>query len=257
MIKQWIVTGDTHGNMSRFAKLTGTPDLGVIILGDAGCNYYRNKKDSRTKQQLEDTGCLYYLVRGNHEERPENIPNIISIYDENVQNEVFVEPGFSHIRYLKDGKIYTFNNHRTLVIGGAYSVDKEYRLAMGYAWFPQEQLTRAEMQAISDKVRGQKFDFVFSHTCPLSWEPTDLFLRGIDQSKVDKSMETWLDTLKEEIDYDVWLFGHYHADRIERQGVEMFFTEMEDLEATWNRWQDVSPSLGWWYDRSPHYDDPR
>lgn len=257
MIQQWIVTGDTHGDMSRFTKLTGSPDLGVIILGDAGCNYYKGKRDNRIKQQLEDTGCYYYLVRGNHEDRPENVEGMTTMFDEDVQNEVFVEPAFPHIRYLKDGEVYTFNNHRTLVIGGAYSVDKEYRLVMGYAWFPQEQLTTAEMQAISDKVRGQKFDFVFSHTCPLSWEPTDLFLRGIDQSKVDKSMETWLDTLKEEIDYRVWLFGHYHADRIERQGVEMFFTEMEDLENTWNRWQDVSPSLGWWYDRSPHYDDPR
>ena len=256
MINTWIITGDTHGDMSRFSRLSvEDPNAtAVIILGDAGCNYYKNKKDDRTKQALLDTNMTFYLVRGNHEDRPENITGMISVYDEEVQGEVFMEEAFPAIKYLKDGGIYVINGHKTLVIGGAYSVDKWYRLGMGYQWFPQEQLTTDEMAMIETNIKGQHFDFVLSHTCPISWEPVDLFLRGIDQSSVDKSMEQWLDNLKDKIDWTVWLFGHYHADRLERPGVEMFYREIEDMDNVWDRWTS-GKELDWWLDKSPNFDE--
>lgn len=257
MITAWTITGDTHGDMSRFTQLTddNPSEVGVIILGDAGCNYYKNKKDDRTKQFLEDTGYSYFLVRGNHEERPENIEGIITVYNEDVQGEVFWEEKYPHIFYLKDGGIYSFGGYKTLVIGGAYSVDKYYRQSMGYAWFSEEQLTTDEMEKINKKVFGQKFDFVFTHTCPISWEPTDLFLSMIDQSTVDKTMELWLEELKDEFHWDVWLFGHYHADRLERPHVEMYFKDMDDLDEIWHRWRqyDEDESLSWWLEKSPNF----
>ena len=61
----------------------------------------------------------------------------------------------------------------------------------------------------------EPIDFVLSHTCPKSWEPTDLFLNTVDQSGVDKTMEEWLDKVKNVVDWQFWMFGHYHADRLE------------------------------------------
>ena len=40
--------------------------------------------------------------------------------------------------FAKDGEVYNFNGVSTLVIGGAYSVDKYYRLALGYNWYESE-----------------------------------------------------------------------------------------------------------------------
>ena len=37
--------------------------------------------------------------------------------------------------------------------------------------------------------RNWQVDVVFSHTCPLKYEPVEVFLPGIDQSTVDKSTE--------------------------------------------------------------------
>lgn len=257
MINAWTITGDTHGDMTRFYNLQDSDPstIGIIILGDAGCNYYLNKRDDKTKQKLEDTGYSYFLVRGNHEERPENIKNMITIYNEDIQGEVFWEEKFPHIFYLKDGGIYNFSGHKTLVIGGAYSVDKYYRLSMGYQWFSEEQLTTTEMKKINAENFGQKFDFVFTHTCPISWEPTDLFLSMINQETVDKTMEVWLDEFKDEIQWNIWLFGHYHADRLERPHVEMFYKDMEDLDTIWERWKqyDEDESLSWWLQKSPRF----
>ena len=47
-------------------------------------------------------------------------------------------------------------------------------------------------------------------------------------------MEYWLDVFKEYIQWEVWLFGHYHADRYVKPGVEMLYTSIVDLEEIWD-----------------------
>lgn len=271
MIKNWLITGDTHGLVNSRLKNIDPQvyipeETAVIILGDMGLNFYLNKTDAKNKKAVNDTGFHIYAVRGNHEERPERL-NMNQLWDTYIKGGVYYEPEFPNIRYLMDGEEYEINGHPTLVIGGAYSVDKWYRLLRaGYTeretshadpkkcgWFKYEQLTKEEMQAIEDKCKGNSYDFVFTHTCPLSWEPVDLFLRGIDQSKVDKSMEEWLDSFKDKINWKVWLFGHYHADRLERPGVEMFFNDIEDMDTIWERWNS-NRELDWWLIKSPNYD---
>ena len=48
-----------------------------------------------------------------------------------------------------------------------------------------------------------------SHTCPRKYEPVEHFMPGIDQSKVDKSTENWLDTIEDRLDYKEWYCGHW------------------------------------------------
>ena len=103
-------------------------------------------------------------------------------------------------------------------------------------WNKDEQLTKEEMNSISERFSGKHFTLVLSHTCPVSWQPFDLFLSGLDQSTVDNTMENWLETFKDKIDWDIWLFGHYHDDRLVRPGVEMYYNGIEDLQDILMRW---------------------
>lgn len=248
----WYITGDCHGSIGRFIHFSPEEpeNTAIIILGDAGINYTFDKIDIALKRQLEETKMTYYLVRGNHEERPENIAGIQTIFDKEVENDVFIEPEFPHIKYLKDGYIYNINGFSALVLGGAYSVDKEYRLRYGAKWFKSEQLTEKEKFLIFNKIKNQKFDFIFSHTCPISFEPTDLFLH-INQNSVDKSMENWLEEVKNNCDWSVWCFGHFHSDRLERPNVEMFYTDITPLDEIWTRWE--TGRIEWWLEKSPNY----
>ena len=41
--------------------------------------------------------------------------------------------------FAKDGEVFDFNGKQTIVTGGAYSVDRMYRLIHGYGWWPDEQ----------------------------------------------------------------------------------------------------------------------
>lgn len=266
MIKNFIITGDTHGRVvTRLENIKrNNPDLlpeetAVIILGDAGINFYLNKSDKKNKKMISAIGYTVYCVRGNHEERPENL-GYTPVWDENVSNFVRQEEGFPLIKYLYDGGHYMINGHKCLVIGGAYSIDKWYRLnkmpgASWCGWFKDEQLTPGEMDMILDLSIGEEFDFILSHTCPSYFEPVDLFLGFIDQSTVDKSMEHWMNRIADQIDWKVWCFGHFHADRIERPGVEQFYYHYENIEDIWNRWygeKTYSPDQFPNYNKSPY-----
>ncbi len=58
---------------------------------------------------------------------------------------------------------------------------------------------------------------MLSHTVPLKYEPTEVFMSCIDQGQVDKSTEKWLDKIEERLDYKAWYAGHYHtAKRIDK-----------------------------------------
>lgn len=250
----WHITGDTHGRFNRFDKyqFTNPENHAVIILGDAGFNFYLNKTDNKNKKVVNNYGFKVYCVRGNHEERPEKVPGIHPFYDEEVKGVVLKEVRYPNIRYFIDGSVYTIQGHTFLILGGAYSIDKDYRIENNYPWFEYEQLTEKEKSCIYNEVKGKSFDFVLSHTCPISWEPTDLFLNYINQSKVDKSMELWLDEVKNNIGFKVWLFGHYHADRLERPGVEMFYLDTEELDNIIERWFS-GKTIDWWLEKSPNY----
>lgn len=237
MIKYWYVTGDTHGDVYRRVTQIETPleESALIILGDVGLNFYLNKTDYTKKRVLQNSGVTLYCVRGNHEARPEDL-NYPLIYDDEVKGEVYCEAEFPNIRYFVDGGEYEIAGWSTLVIGGAYSVDKEYRLQKAAAagssftgWFEHEQLTAEEMTVIEERVANRWFDMVLTHTCPLSWEPTDLFLPFVDQSKVDTTMEEWMECLSKRFTYGTWLWGHFHADRVYSWG-RMFYYDIASIE---------------------------
>ena len=88
------ITGDTHREFYRLHNIEKNKNNMLIILGDTGINYYLDERDKTLKEQLNSYNIKLFCVQGNHEERPENI-----------------------LTYKK-----------VLVIGGAYSVDKNYRI---------------------------------------------------------------------------------------------------------------------------------
>ena len=257
--------------MTRLMNI-GTTDYkpeetALIILGDAGINFYLNKTDLKNKKIINNQGFTLYCVRGNHEERPENLGYIEHWYDENVKGYVMYEPDYPNIKYFEDGNAYEICGKSVLVIGGAYSVDKWYRLHRAgvtnkldkdylnprkTGWFPDEQLLDWEMTTIEKDHFGKHYDVILTHTCPISWEPTDLFLPGLDQSGVDKTMELWLDEVKQNVDWNIWIFGHYHGDQLVRPGVEMYYKDIENWETIMKRWENPE-DLDWWLVKSPNY----
>ncbi len=205
------ITGDTHREFYKLHDVEKNKDNMLIILGDVGINYYLDERDKKLKEQLNSYNIKLFCIQGNHEERPENISTYKEI--DMFGGKVFIEEEYPNLIFAKNGELYDIDNKKVLVIGGAYSVDKNYRIIYGYPWFKDEQLNKEEMDNILNKYKGQYIDIVLSHTCPLKYEPTEVFMKGINQSDIDKSMERFLDKVEHSINYDKWYCGHYHTEK--------------------------------------------
>ena len=219
------IMGDVHGSFKPirefYNSLIEKPEEGdvLILLGDFGGNFYLDDRDDTFKKKLARYGFTYFVIRGNHEQRPSILyqtnPNDWHL-EEFFGGSVYVENRYPYIKYAADMPFqYNIDGYCVLTIPGAYSVDKYYRLKMGWHWYDSEQLTEDEMNIGRMMVKAcPKWDLVLSHTCPVIYEPTDLFLRQIDQSMVDKTMERYLGELENQMEYTLWAWGHYHATRI-------------------------------------------
>ena len=220
------ITGDTLGDFDRVKQFcqkmdTSKEDI-LIVLGDVGLNYYGGRRDRIRKMLVEALPITMLCIHGNHEQRPDTLSGYTTTSWHG--GTVWVEEGFPSILFAKDGEVYQLAGKDALVIGGAYSVDKEYRLARGFGWWESEQPsaeTKAYVESVLEK-RKWAVDVVLTHTVPIRYEPKEVFLPFIDQSKVDKSTENWLGEIEARLKYDRWYCGHYHTSKTVDRMVLMF-----------------------------------
>ena len=115
MIKNFLIAGDQHGNFNNLiwnidTDVYNPEETAIIILGDAGINYYLNGKDNQLKNILMQSRYTFYILRGNHEERPERIKNMRMVFDDTVENFVYMQDAWDRIKYVIDGNIYNIKN---------------------------------------------------------------------------------------------------------------------------------------------------
>lgn len=236
-----FVVGDPHGNFDWLANWcrdnNTTVSDALIVLGDSGILYYGAKKwrEKHIKDTIAACPITLLVIRGNHDRRPEhdNMEFVVLEEDPIVPGGYWYDPDYPTIWHIADGSCLDLNGKLCLFIGGAYSVDKEYRKTMGWQWFEDEELSREEQLNILDKLSGSGyhpyFDFVFTHTCPEEVIPTDLFLCLIDQTKVSRSMEKFFTEVSHYITFDKWYFGHYHSDRHINEHFTMLYNQVEQI----------------------------
>jgi len=201
--------GDTHGEM-EMAKLcsryfpegkTLTKDDYVIVLGDFGLIFDDPQSSSEKYwlEQLEKKPFTTLFVDGNHENHPKiNELETVQMFGSDVgkvNDSVF---------HLRRGRTYTIDNKKILTIGGAYSIDRPYRVK-DKSWWPGELLSTEEMDRI-DNITGD-FDYVLTHTAP------NTIIRELGFSPVVCNVAETLELLKDRITFKHWYFGHFHLDK--------------------------------------------
>ena len=225
MSKVYLI-GDLHGSFKPIRTFNEwnqgkqTINDTMIVLGDFGGNFCFDYHDRNFKEKLGKYHITYFVIRGNHDARPTDCMNNDSANwhaESFFDNTVYVENKYPYIKYAMD-KIFFYKilGQTALVIPGAYSVDKYWRIKNKLPWFENEQLNEDE------QARGEHListheppDIILSHTCPKIYVPTDLFLKDIDQSMIDTSMEEYLGQIEYQLPpYKLWAWGHYHETRI-------------------------------------------
>ena len=217
---RWFVTGDTHGNFERIynwiEKLDfNNIDINIIIAGDAGICWRKDKKDLNQIIQLHEDNYNFHIwfIDGNHEN--------FDVLKEFQPDEYGIVNLSSHIHYFPRGSgvyIQTDNGTKSILCcGGADSVDKTLRTPH-IGWWADEAITFEDIdKCLAHKKDVDKFDYVITHCCPysifLAYSAYLITLTSINQKAVDHSSELMLDNLANEINFDKWYFGHYHVDK--------------------------------------------
>ena len=232
---KYYITGDTHGDFWKIEQLAKrnhlTEEDVIIILGDVGFNYSGYIWDSLRKDEVSKTiPCTFFCIHGNHEMRPDGITGYT--LKEWHEGKVWVDPQYPRLLFAKDGEVFDLNGKKTLVIGGAYSVDKLRRVAMGYRWFedeqPSEQIKQYVVEQL-DKV-SWKVDVVLSHTCPYTYVPSEAFISGIDPLTVDFTTELFLEKIEKRLDYQRWYCGHYHIEkRVDMDKLQFLYEKIQEF----------------------------
>ncbi len=94
----------------------------------------------------------------------------------------------------------------------------------------KEQVWNGGMAYYEEQLEREAWDVdvVLSHTTPLKYEPVEVFMSGVNQSKVDKTTENWLDKIEDRLSYKKWYCGHYHTEK-KIDNLEIMFENFDEF----------------------------
>ncbi len=200
--------GDTHGDIDvgkiRFlvSKNKISRDDILIILGDCGVLFYQDKEIYEQYIKLyESFGLTILYLDGNHENFP-----LIHSFPETTIYGAKAHKISDHIFYICRGEILEIEGHTFLCVGGATSIDREYRIE-GVSWWREENISESDMENAFDNLKryDNKVDFILTHCVDTTSVYFGLHFRPDENTNK-------LEELEAKASYRCWLCGHYHCD---------------------------------------------
>ena len=251
------ITGDTHGGMDSL-KLSSknfpnyrdcSEEDYLIITGDWGYVFNYNPTDIEIDDEFKavehihtrnllikernilkntfDKKFITLICEGNHEnfDRLKNFPKIDMFGSKvrKITDKVFL---------LKRGEIYNIEGKSIFVFGGARSIDRfTANRQEGIDWFPQEECTYKEENYALDNLKkyNNKVDIVITHTCATSTVDELSKLYGFYVDEYD-NQNKFLEFIKNEVDYSLWFFGHFHHDLIINDKEILIYNKVRSLD---------------------------
>lgn len=219
------ITGDTHGEVSRFEeihklyKLTENDKL--IVAGDFGCIFGLGWRDDRKLDTLAALPYDILFIDGNHE----CFPQIYS-YPEEMWNGGRVHRIRPNVWHLMRGQVYDIDGKSVFTMGGGYSIDAAYRIP-GRSWWPEEMPSDEEYAEAwrNLKKHSNKVDVIVSHAAPE--ETMQMFVQTGEISHrflQEGRLNVFLENLRQTVEHEHYYFGHMHLDkRLFRNQIALYY----------------------------------
>lgn len=214
------IIGDRHGEEDGFSeeKLPGqslwTANDIVIVTGDFGYVMRGERNNLPEKNKLDALARKPYTILfcdGNHEGF-----DYLEQYTEEVRYGAPVRRIRNNIFWLQRGYIYTIEGKTFFVMGGAYSIDKAFRMRYQEIcgekiWFEKELPSPEEYRrAIQNlEASNNKVDYIITHTAPRSIIPRIIHSYPDDH---DRELTGFFDWIYCETSFKAWFCGHFHED---------------------------------------------
>lgn len=240
-----FVCGDTHmpvdvkklstKNWPESRELT--QDDVLVQLGDFGGIWYplnSNKEQDYWLEWLCNKNWTTAVVPGNHENYDvidtfpweEKWGDRVQVYEHDNGRKIY---------FLRKGGLYNINGRSILAIGGAKSIDKEWRV-IGESWWEQEAISYKEIEDTFDSMdkSNRKVDYILTHTCPERILHHFIWPTVHTMGKFKCPVAQFLNEVDNQMEFKEWHFGHMHSPSIhEEDGVKYqchYNNEPKELE---------------------------
>ena len=212
MFDMIYLTGDTHGEQSRFSLLKEyqepewTADDYLIICGDFGYIFANDEKENTFLDELAKKPYTICFIDGNHE----NFPAIYR-YPTELWNGGMIHRIRQNVIHLMRGQVFEIDGKSFFTMGGAYSIDRHLR-SEGLSYWKEELPGNSEYREASENLKehGCKVDYILTHTAPremIRW-------MGKHPDAHDMELTGFLEWIMYEVEYKEWFFGHWHIDKV-------------------------------------------
>lgn len=201
-----LTVGDTHGNTGwwkyEIFPTAQTYEASAIVqVGDFG--FWPGTHGERYLDKVSRYSCNYeipvFWIDGNHEwfDRLEEL----GAFGAEAPTEVA-----DGVSYLPRGYAWEWGGVRCLALGGAYSVDKEWR-SPGLEWWPQEEITFPDVKRAQAKGRAK---VMFTHDVPMGVNIPGIHAEGKDTFPASRENRYRLRGVFDVVQPEVLVHGHYH-----------------------------------------------
>lgn len=196
-----LVAGDTHGDMEQvhyllaMAKREGCGR--VVQVGDFGYWPHMRAFDQHVAEAASEAGVMWFWLDGNHE----NFDALERAVDVNAAEPQRMA---EWLWYLPRGCTWEWDGVRFMALGGAYSIDKAYRVE-GRSWWRQELLTREQVERAMD--RGQ-VDILFTHDAPEGACP--IVTNEYKGDEISRGNRKAVTAVMDAVIPKIVIHGHYH-----------------------------------------------
>lgn len=213
------LTGDTHGgvDIKKLVSRKMTDHLKaedvLIICGDFGFVWDYKQEARKEKTWLDwfaDMPWTTVFADGNHE----CFPRLFS-YPQKEWHGGQVHEIRPHLYHLMRGEIYTIEDQKFFVMGGAASHDRgpavgDTKGVIGKYWWPEEIPSEEEKQHGLNNLHAcnDQVDYIITHCLPSDLQQ----VQTAGKFKSDALTE-YLQQLSHSITFKHWYCGHYHVDR--------------------------------------------
>jgi hypothetical protein len=168
--------------------------------------YKRIIKDCAESIQIGDMGVGFRSFP--HGEEHGNPPHYAMVPGHRFIRGNHDNPGScrGHSQWIPDGTI----EGDMMFIGGAVSIDKAYRVE-GYSWWPDEELSYAELDTLVGKYQDAKPRIMVTHDCPEEVAKAVCYHHNMGKMNDGSCTRQALQAMLSCHSPELWIFGHWHV----------------------------------------------
>ncbi len=224
-----LITGDTHGDMTRFsakqAKSLKKNDS-LIICGDFGFIWDGSKAEKHRLKQLGRKKYNILFVEGVHENFEE-----LRKYETEEWCGGMTRKISGNLRQLLRGQVYEISGKRIFSFGGGRSEDNDTYLnpsdkAAESRWrmeIPTDEELEEGLRNLEKY--GNRVDYI------VSYEPPAKISEFLNLGKTDRNhINTYFEQIREKTEFSRWFFGRHHINKLIPPKYHAVFDSIVDAE---------------------------